>query len=90
MDIQIFVSLIEIMESLFRLRQDVIRLEADDIVEEPSEFVDFTLHLDIGSGVLLEERLMVTDLSLQTSQFLTVVLINASLLQDLQEFVCPH
>lgn len=89
-DIQIFVSLIEIMESLLRLRQDVVRFETNDIVEEPSEFVDFTLDLDIGSGVLLEEGLMVTDLSLETRQLLTIVFINASLLQDLQEFVCPH
>jgi hypothetical protein len=89
-DIQVFVSLIEVMESLFGLRQDVVGLEADDIMEEAPEFVDFALHLDIGSGVLLEERLMVADFALQTGKFLIVVLVNAPLLQDFQEFVGAH
>lgn len=47
MDVQILISLIKVMKSLFGLGQNKVRFKAYNIMQEPSELVDFTPYLDI-------------------------------------------
>ena len=49
MNEQLATLLVKVVQSRSRGSQDVVRVKADYIVEEPSEFVNLTLHLDIRS-----------------------------------------
>lgn len=84
MDVEVFIAFIEVMKTLFGLREDEVWFKADHIMEEASEFVNFTSDLDIGSGVLLEEGTMLTDLAFQRSKFLGVSVTNTFLFEDVQ------
>ncbi len=84
MNIQVFVSFIEVVQSLFCLRQYEVRFEADDIMQEAPELVDLAPDLDVGSGVLLEEGAVLADLALQLGQLLGGGVADALLLKDVQ------
>ena len=57
-DIELLGLFIEIVKAGAAGCQDVVRLKADHVVEEASEFVDLTLHLDVRARVLLEKGVM--------------------------------
>mmetsp|Transcript_38873 Transcript_38873/g.37212 ORF Transcript_38873/g.37212 Transcript_38873/m.37212 type:complete len:274 (-) Transcript_38873:199-1020(-) len=86
-DVEVLATVIEVVKSEFGLRKDEIRFEADDIMEEASELVHFALHLNAGSGVLLEEGVVLADLGLQLAQLRVVGFEGPSLHEDLQVLV---
>jgi len=55
-------------------------------VKETAELVDFTLNLDVWSGILLEEGVMLVDLLLQLIQLILIVFHGFLLFQYLKEF----
>ena len=80
MDVKVLVSLVEVVQSLFGLGEDEVWLEADHIMEEASELVNLAPHLDVWSGVLLEEGAVLADLALQVSKLLGVCVADVLLL----------
>lgn len=85
MDIELLGLFIKIVKSGSAWGQDIVRLETDDIVQEPAEFVNLTLHLDIGARVFLEEAVVLLDLGLQLIKLLPAIFNSLLLLDDLEE-----
>lgn len=54
-------------------------------MEETAELVYLTFDLNIRSGILLEERVVLVDLKLQLIQLVLIFLYGLLLFQDLQE-----
>ena len=65
MNIEFLSLLIEIVKTRTARRQDIVGLKADHVVQKPAEFVNFTFHLDVGSRVLLEKRVVLVNLCFQ-------------------------
>jgi hypothetical protein len=65
--------------------KDVIWFKRDNVLQEASELVHFRFHLDVGSGVLLEEVGVVRDFSLNKVNFLFENLENLFFAEDIDE-----
>jgi hypothetical protein len=66
-------------------RKDVIWIKRDHVLQESSELVHFRFHLDVGSGILLEEVGVVGDFGLNKVDFLFEDLENLFFAEDIDE-----
>lgn len=70
---------IKVVKARSRGSQDVVRFKAYHIMEEASKLVLLTPHLYVWARILLEERVMLHNLLLQSAQLKMVVFHESSL-----------
>lgn len=81
----LFELLVEIVKAgLLRLK-DKVGLEAQHVVQESSEFVDFTADIDQGTGVFLDKAAVILEAGSELLCTLLVVVQVALLLQDVEK-----
>jgi len=65
--------------------KDKVRLEREHVVKEPSKLVDFAPHIDLRSGVVRAESVMVLKLAAELRELRPVKCQESLLLKNVEE-----